>query len=259
MSDSANLELAALSILQGNLGSAAANEGLSLITSYNNAAINISGGTNLSSAGDLDITSMVDGALTGSASENPLGFNIAVVAGGANPSVMITGSDLYLHGRRDQCDGDDGEWRDAVHDQQRDHAEQQLQHQVDGAVAVTVFDSEATLSVSQSSTINAEGRGQLSTRTARSAPPRRATPATPPPPARGSRSPRSTETRRHRSTARPSTAAGSLSAPIRPARSQQLPTRRVQGSSSSGNDSNPSENTLYEQQRLGQRRRGKLQ
>ena len=161
-----SLDSAAQNVLNNNLGSVAAKAGVSVITSYSSAAISITGGTVLNAAGDLDIASMVDGSLSGSAAKNPLGVNIAVVAGGADPSVLIGGSgtDLTAGGAINvtATTADSSNTPFTI----SNIALPPISHinpstSVDGAVAVTVFDSQATVSVSGSADINAAGATSL--------------------------------------------------------------------------------------------------
>ena len=164
-----SLDSVAQTLLSNNLGSFAASHGLSLITSYNNAAVSVGGSSVLDSAGDLDITSMVEGSLTGTASGSPIHVNIAVLAGSADPSVAITGSDLTAGGKIDVTATTANSGTPFTISNTTPMASNQNSSSdtsADGAVAVTVFDSEALLSVAGSSDLSATGAVMLSANSA---------------------------------------------------------------------------------------------
>ncbi|HUX25249.1 MAG TPA: LEPR-XLL domain-containing protein, partial [Burkholderiales bacterium] len=147
-------------LLSNNLGSTTLSSGLGLVVSYNQANIDISGGTNLTAAGDINLTSRVDGSLTASANNttvaNPV--PIAVVAGSADPQVLIHGSGTKLSASgainatatTSTSTGDPFAINTTA-----DAGSTNASSSTDGAVAVTVFNSAATVSVTDSASVSA--------------------------------------------------------------------------------------------------------
>ncbi|HVC51376.1 MAG TPA: LEPR-XLL domain-containing protein, partial [Stellaceae bacterium] len=149
--------------LDNNLGTLNENN-LALVISFDSATIDIGGtggttGTTLNSAGDLNISSTVDGSLAAVATSNLA--TVAVTVGSADPEVLIggngSGTNLTAGGQIDAAATSNL----SVTTTGTPNLLAKLDPTVDGAVAVTVFDSQAVFGFSNSASLDATGATSL--------------------------------------------------------------------------------------------------
>jgi hypothetical protein len=128
---------------------------VSLVTSFSSAKIDVGGNSVLSATGgDLALNATVDGTLTASSVNNSL-VKITVVVGDADPEILIhdASTNVSASGKIDANAKSDITINASATPGANSDATK------DAAVAVTVFDSEATLSVTGGATVNATGSG----------------------------------------------------------------------------------------------------
>src|SRR5579862_9327040 len=143
-------------ILDSNLGSVN-EDNLSVVISFDSAKIDINGGTMLNAAGDLNISSTVDGKLAASAVSNVV--TAAVTVGSADPEIMIDGSGTSLTAGGAITAA--ATTNLSVSTTAKPNLLAKADPTADGGVAVTVFDSQALLDVSGSASVDATGATSL--------------------------------------------------------------------------------------------------
>ncbi|HET7338954.1 MAG TPA: hypothetical protein VFK22_05355, partial [Candidatus Dormibacteraeota bacterium] len=136
--------------------------GISLITSFDSAAIDIGSGSVLTAtSGDLKVNALVDGSLSGSATANSINLDIAVLIGKADPHVSIHGATTQLSaGGEIDVDAKSDLTTSMVTSPTSSSASNSSNF--GAAVVVTAFESKATLDVSDSAQVSATGAAKLS-------------------------------------------------------------------------------------------------
>src|SRR5262249_41897270 len=125
---------------------------VSLVTSFSSAKIDVGDSVLSATGGDLTLAATVDGSLKASSINNS-SFKITIVAGDADPEVLIHGASTNLSAR---CTIGPTAKADVTIDASAAPGSDSDASK-DAAVAVTVFDSRAKLSVSGGATVNATG------------------------------------------------------------------------------------------------------
>src|SRR5205814_6840380 len=135
--------------------------GISLVTSFNSATIDIGGGSVLTAtSGDLKVNALVDGSLSGSATANTINLDIAVLIGKADPSVSIHGAATQLSaGGGIDVSAKSDVTTSAVTSPTSSSASNSSSF--GAAVVVTAFESKASLEVSDSAQVSATGAATL--------------------------------------------------------------------------------------------------
>ncbi|WP_050419168.1 LEPR-XLL domain-containing protein [Bradyrhizobium tropiciagri] len=145
--------------INSNLGNLTNETGVSLVTSFSHATIDIGGGSQLSAtSGDIKILSSVDGSIETNTANASRAVTIAVTAGKADPNVTIHGlGTLLTAGGKIDATATTNFTKFDVAATSKGNSDTKL----DGAVAVSVFNAGATLDVSDSAKLNATGATTL--------------------------------------------------------------------------------------------------
>ncbi|MGH3553298.1 MAG: beta strand repeat-containing protein, partial [Mycobacterium sp.] len=134
--------------------------GVSLVTSFNSAKIDIGNSVLTATSGNMKISSLVDGSLSGSATANSIGLDIAVLFGESDPEVLIHGALTSLNaGGTLDASATSNMTTSAV--TSPTSSDSSHDSSFGAAVVVTAFDSEALLGVSDSAQVHATGAATL--------------------------------------------------------------------------------------------------